>query len=111
MRVLRGGINIVEERAQKLNLFSDTEYKIRLVFSLIFFIWSILILWAIASYSGWLPNFSFATRLYRLIGEPLSKSTSAVGTYNLLLFLSLIGVINGLAVLGAVVYRSILQKK
>ena len=95
----------------KINLTLSTEYKIRFAFSIIFFIFSIIILWAIGSYGGWLPNFGLATRLYRSIGESLSKSMSAIGAYNLLLLLSFIGFINGLAVLIAVIYRNFIQKK
>ena len=96
---------------KKRNLTLSTEYKVRFAFSIFFFIFSIIILWAIGSYSGWLPNFGFATRFYRSIGESLSESMSAVGAYNLLFLLSLIGFINGLAVLIAVIYRNFLQKK
>ena len=96
---------------KKLNLTLSTEYKVRFAFSIVFFIFSIIILWAIGSYSGWLPNFGFATRFFRSIGESLSESMSSIGAYNLLFLLSLIGFINGLAVLIAVIYRNFIQKK
>lgn len=84
----------------------ELEYAIRLGVTILFFVFGCLILWAFVSYYGYLPEFGLAARL---LNELLRFFGSKMGVFRallLLLFLSIIGIVNGLLVFASIIYRA-----